>query len=370
VTCVLLDVGPRLGRCKCHGRKACVNGMFAARTVTVVTQRARQTRGFLQGKQFQVTWASSLLQARLMLFRLRRRALGGELQAAYRSRSSERGGSWPPVSADAAGDALSRIGEACKGHRRARGCGARVRATTIGERPASAREAAVLRSRASCRAFGCPTPLRASFFVGKFIVGGRAHAFQVLCCAVAAHGELACVGRRTPTGSSASPYRAHGALRGGAVQRLLQHDFLSKLHNSKTHTSDGEHPSATPRARRWQGRWKQREDVKARAGQIAGQVARTPSFPHSLGSKPLADSRVSECGWASRPQQRTLFFMCTDPEAQTGKRRRKMCHARPAVWKFDSSCWAAAWISHCFVHPCFAQHSPATHIERLLAGSA
>jgi len=108
-----------------------------------------------------------LLQARLMLFRLRRRALGGELQAAYRSRSSERGGSWPPVSADAAGDALSRIGEACKGHRRARGCGARVRATTIGERPASAREAAVLRSRASCRAFGCPTPLRASFFCGQ-----------------------------------------------------------------------------------------------------------------------------------------------------------------------------------------------------------
>ena len=67
VTCLLLDVGPRLGRCKCHGRKACVNGMFAARTVTVVTRRARQTRGFFQGKQFQVTWASSLLQARLML---------------------------------------------------------------------------------------------------------------------------------------------------------------------------------------------------------------------------------------------------------------------------------------------------------------
>ena len=87
----------RLGRCKCHGRKACVNGMLAARTVTVVTRRARQTRGFFQGKQFQVTWASSLLQARLMLYKcvvarvathalsLRRaswRALGGELQSA------------------------------------------------------------------------------------------------------------------------------------------------------------------------------------------------------------------------------------------------------------------------------------------------
>ena len=97
MTCLLLDVGPRLGRCKCHGRKACVNGMFAARTVTVVTRRARQTRGFFQGKQFQVTWASSLLQARLMhskcfvarvathALSLRRaswRALGGEAQSA------------------------------------------------------------------------------------------------------------------------------------------------------------------------------------------------------------------------------------------------------------------------------------------------
>ena len=67
VTCLLLDVGPRLGRCKCHGRKACVNGMLAARTVTVVTRRARQTRGFFQDKPSQVTWTSSSLQARLML---------------------------------------------------------------------------------------------------------------------------------------------------------------------------------------------------------------------------------------------------------------------------------------------------------------
>jgi len=229
---------------------------------------------------------------------------------------------------------------------------------------------------------------------GKFIVAGQAHVFQIICCAVAAQGDPAGVVRRTPICSSASSHRAarcssrpatrgprssrpeerlrraHGALQGGAAQRLLQQDFLSKLHNSNTHTSDGEHPSATPRARRWQRRWKQREDVKARAGQIASQIARTPSFPHSLGSKPLADSWASGCGWASRPQQRPLFFMCTDPEAQTGKRRRKMCHARPAIWKFVSSCWAAAWISHCFVHPCFAQPSPATHIERLLAGSA
>jgi len=57
-TCVLLDVSPRLGRCKCHDRKACVDGIFAARTVTAATQRSRQTRGFFQNKQFQATWAS------------------------------------------------------------------------------------------------------------------------------------------------------------------------------------------------------------------------------------------------------------------------------------------------------------------------
>jgi len=143
---------------------------------------------------------------------------------------------------------------------------------------------------------------------GKFIVAGQAHAFQVFCCArrhtraVAAQGELA-------------SYRAHGALRGGAVQRLRQQDFLSKLHNSKTHTSGGEHPSATPWARRWPRRWKQREDVEARAGQIAGQLARTPLFPHSLGSKPLADSWVSGCGWASRPQQSPPFFYVHSPRS-------------------------------------------------------
>ena len=93
----MLGVGPQLGRCKCHGRRACVNGVLAARTVTVVTRRARQTRGFFQGKQFQVPWASSLLRVRLMhskwsvarvathapsLAGASWRALGGELQSA------------------------------------------------------------------------------------------------------------------------------------------------------------------------------------------------------------------------------------------------------------------------------------------------
>jgi len=63
----------------------------------------------------------------------------------------------------AARNALSRIEEAYKGHRRARGRKEGVRATTIGERTASAQRAAVLRCRASRRAFGCPAPLRASF---------------------------------------------------------------------------------------------------------------------------------------------------------------------------------------------------------------
>ena len=63
MTCLLLGVGPQLGRCKCHGRRACVNGVLAARTVTVVTRRARQTRGFFQDKQFQVPWTSSLLRS-------------------------------------------------------------------------------------------------------------------------------------------------------------------------------------------------------------------------------------------------------------------------------------------------------------------
>ena len=70
----MLDVGPRLGRCKCHGRQACVNGMSAARTATVATQRSRQTGGVFQSKQFQVTWASSLLQARLTAIRNLREA--------------------------------------------------------------------------------------------------------------------------------------------------------------------------------------------------------------------------------------------------------------------------------------------------------
>ena len=54
--------------------------------------------------------------------------------------------------------------------------------------------------------------------VGKFIVAGQAHAFQVLCCAVAAQGELAGVGRRTPICSSAS--RVLRALQRGEVRGL------------------------------------------------------------------------------------------------------------------------------------------------------